>query len=175
MNDVFVERHLDQPLTEADMQALMAATDGCMGIHRVSWCGSLLAADRRDLFCHFRGPDAESVRIAMRQAGAPPGRIWACRVEDAADFGPGDLDRANVVVVHAFDEPADFGARRLLDEVDMGCFRIHRVRLVRSYLSADRRRMACLYQAPDAESVRLAQREAGLPADRAWAVRRYAP
>lgn len=174
MNDIFVERHWDQPQTEAGMQELMAAAESCLGIHRVRWCGSLLAADGRDLFCHFRGADAESVRIAMRQAGEPR-RIWACRVEDAADVVPADLDRANVVVVHDFDEPADFGARRLLDEVDMGCFRIHRVRLVRSYLSADRRRMACLYQAPDAESVRLAQREAGLPADRVWAVRRYAP
>ena len=50
----------------------------------------------------------------------------------------------------------------------MGCFQIHRVRLLRSYLSADRLRMICLYHAPDAESVRVAQRQSGLPADRAW-------
>jgi hypothetical protein len=30
-------------------------------------------------------------------------------------------------------------------------------------------RMLCLYEAPDAESVRLANREASLPFDRVWA------
>ena len=29
--------------------------------------------------------------------------------------------------------------------------------------------MLCLYEAPDAESVRQAQREAGVPFERAWA------
>jgi hypothetical protein len=35
--------------------------------------------------------------------------------------------------------------------------------------------MLCLYQSPDAESVRAAQREAGLPVDRVWAFDRIAP
>ena len=47
-------------------------------------------------------------------------------------------------------EPLD----QVLDEVDMGCFQLHRVRLLRSYLSNDGLRMLCLYRAPDAESER---------------------
>jgi hypothetical protein len=35
--------------------------------------------------------------------------------------------------------------------------------------------MICLYEAPDAESVRQAQREAGVPFDEAWAFARYGP
>ena len=39
----------------------------------------------------------------------------------------------------------------------------------RSVLSADRLRMVCQYDAPDAESVRKLQREAGNGFDRVWA------
>ena len=91
MRDVFVERRLPEPVTEAQMRGVAAALlDGCLGIHRVSWCGSLLSADATEMFCHFRGVDVESVRIAMRQSGAPPGDAWACEVhgEALAALGP---------------------------------------------------------------------------------------
>jgi hypothetical protein len=175
VNDILVERHWPQPLTEQAMVAMMALAENCLGIHRLRWRGSLLSADGLDLLCHFHGPDAESARIAMKQMGSPPGRVWTCRTEDAAGVEPADLAGVNVVVSHRFDTSADFGARQILDELDLGCGNLHRVRLVRSHLSLDGLRMDCLYQAPDAESVRLVQRQAGLPPDRIWAVRRYAP
>lgn len=175
MNDILVERHWPQPLTEADMASMMVQGADCLSIHRVSWCASLLSTDGSELLCHFRSPDAESVRIAMRQMGSPPATLWTCQTQDAPGIGSGDLARINVAVSHSFDAPAEFGARQMLEDIDLGCFRLHRVRLVRSHLSMDRLRMLCLYQAPDAESVRLVQRRAGLPPDRIWAVRRYAP
>ena len=48
---------------------------------------------------------------------------------------------------------------------------LHGVRFLRSYFSTDGRRMLCLYEAPDVESVRFANRQAGLPFDLAWGVR----
>lgn len=39
---------------------------------------------------------------------------------------------------------------------------------IRSYLSVSRERMICLFDAPDAESVRQAFRLAGLSVDSAW-------
>src|SRR5258708_13902263 len=39
----------------------------------------------------------------------------------------------------------------------------------RSYVSTDRRRMTCEFEAPGAESVREACRSADVPYDRAWA------
>jgi hypothetical protein len=175
VNDYFVEQQWPQPRTEDHMRAMREGMAACLGIHRATWCGSLLSLDGCDMFCHFRAPDAESVRIATRPSGAQARRVWACTFQDAPGFQADDLARANVVVAHRFDAPADFGARALSDEVDMGCFKLHRVRLLRSYLAADRLRMVCLYQALDAESVRLAQRHADLPPDRVLAVRRYAP
>ena len=50
---------------------------------------------------------------------------------------------------------------------------LHRVTFLRTFFSLDCRRMLCLYQAPDAESVRLAQRQAGMPLERVWACRHY--
>ena len=48
------------------------------------------------------------------------------------------------------------------------CREIYGVSWKRSLLSNDRRRMVCEYEAPDAETVRKVQREAGLPFDRIY-------
>jgi hypothetical protein len=175
MTDILVERRWPQPLTEADMDAMMAAAEGCMGIHRITWHGSLLSSDGLELLCHFRGPDAESVRIAMQQLGSPPGKVWPCRTQDAPGSDAADLARVNVAVSQSFDAPVEFDSRQTLDGADVGCLQLHRVRIVRRYLSLDRLRMVSLYQAPDAGSVRLAQPQDGMTSGRVWAVRRYAP
>ena len=49
------------------------------------------------------------------------------------------------------------------------CLELHRVRYIRSFWSADRRRMICHYEAPDAEAVREVQRESGALFDTVWA------
>jgi hypothetical protein len=51
------------------------------------------------------------------------------------------------------------------------CLEVHRVRFLSSYFSRDRRRMMCLFEAPDADSVRLAQEKAGVPFEAAWTSR----
>jgi hypothetical protein len=38
-----------------------------------------------------------------------------------------------------------------------------------SFFSLDGKRMLCFYEAPDAEAVRVAQREAALPVEAVWA------
>jgi hypothetical protein len=48
------------------------------------------------------------------------------------------------------------------------CYEAHRVRLLRSLVSQDGRRVICEYEAPDAESVRQANRKVGLPFDAVW-------
>jgi hypothetical protein len=175
MTDVVVERHLPQPVTDAEMHDIAAKLGGCLGIHRVTWCASHLSNDGSEMFCHFRAADAESVRIAMRQSGAPPGDAWACRVQDAPGLRDEELAAVNAVVVHTFTDPAAFGARELHEALGSEYFQLHRIRLLRSYLSGDALRLIGLYQAPDTESIRIAQRHAGLPVDRVVPVRRYAP
>jgi hypothetical protein len=175
MTQVIVERHWEQPRTDADLLEMLENSAGCLARHRSDWHGSLLSADRRDLVCHFSGPDAESVRIALRQAGSIEFRAWAAKIHDAPGFTAADLARASVLVARRFTEPADFDAIQALEDAGKGCLDVHRVRFIRTYFSRDRKRMICLYEAPDAESVRIAQREATMPVERIWPFQRFTP
>jgi hypothetical protein len=76
-----------------------------------------------------------------------------------------------VVVERSFAEPVPFEEVQALEDAGAGCLEAHGVRFLRTYFSRDRRRMICLYEAPDAESVRLAEGKAGVPFERAWASR----
>ena len=48
------------------------------------------------------------------------------------------------------------------------CLAAYGARWMRSYLSTDRRRMACEFEAPDAEAVRSSYRSAGVTFYRVW-------
>src|SRR5262245_12665215 len=78
-----------------------------------------------------------------------------------------------VVMEQTFDTPLtdDEQARyaKRLDE----CLELRRGAWVRSYLSTDRKRSVCEFEAPDAESVREALRLAGVPFDRVWSAEVY--
>ena len=175
MTDVIVERSWEPPLTAVAIQQMVESSGGCLATHRCAWHGSLLSADGHELVCHFSAPDAESIRIALHEAGSPRGRVWACTVHDAPGAaGPGQL-AGNVLVSRSFGEPVHLAEIQAIEDAGAGCLETHRVRFVRSYFSVDRKRMLCLYRAPDAESVRIAQREAGMPLDRVWAVRPFCP
>jgi hypothetical protein len=76
-----------------------------------------------------------------------------------------------VVVERAFPQPVAFGEIQAVEDRGAWCLEAHGVRFLRSYFSRDRRRMICLYEAPDAEAVRLAQERAGVPFEKAWTSR----
>lgn len=171
MTDVFLEREWDDPLDLPNFAASMELSEDCFGLHRVSWCESLLSADGKRMLCHFSAPDAESVRIALQQYGVDLRIFWPGTVHDAPQLTDEDLDGANVVVERSFAEPVALDDIQAIEDENIGCLRAHRVRFVRTFFSSDRRRMLCLYAAPDAESVRIAQREARMPFDRVWPFR----
>ena len=50
----------------------------------------------------------------------------------------------------------------------VSCFEIYDVHFVESFLSEQRNRLICHFEAPDAESVRQALRGAGLDVDNIW-------
>lgn len=173
MTDVLVERHWDEPLSDADVQRVFASAGDCLGIHRVDWHGSRLSADGRELFCHFSARDAESVRIALQQSGSQRGQVWAGTVHDEPGITDDELTRANVLASRRFEEPVVLEEVQSAEHAGASCLAAHRVQRVRTYLSADRRRMISLYRAPDAESVRLALQAASIPVERVWAYRQF--
>lgn len=172
MIDVFLERCFEHPLEVAFVQEVTLAAQGCLDLHRIQWQGSLLARDGRRLVCHFRAPDAETARVGLRQAGAEIHGLWAGTLHEAPGEDPAS---ANVLVERAFPAPVTLAAIQVIEDAGSACLQNHHVRFVRTCFSRDHRRMLCLYRAPDAESVRLAQRLAGMPLERVWAFRPVRP
>ena len=173
MTDILVERHWDKALSDADMHAVLQSAGECLGIHRVNWHGSRLSADGHELFCHFSAADAESVRLALSQPGSPRGRVWAGTVHDAPGISKDALAKAGVAVGRSFDKPTAIEEIDAAEQAGASCLVTHRVQRVRTYLSADGKRSISLYQAPDAESVRLALQAADIPVERVWAFRLF--
>ncbi|WP_373182342.1 nickel-binding protein [Halomonas campaniensis] len=172
MIDLFLERQLPTPVTPDLVRQLTLEVGACLDLHRVQWQGSLLARDGHRLVCHFRARDTESARIGLRQAGAEVERLWAGTLHDA----PGEDPLAtNVLVERTFPAPVTLAAIQAIEDAGAACLQNHRVCFVRTCFALDRRRMLCLYRSPDAESVRLAQRLAGMPLERVWAFRHVRP
>jgi hypothetical protein len=63
----------------------------------------------------------------------------------------------------ASDEEIDANATKLDP-----CLQGHDVRWIRSYMSLDRRRRICIFEAPDADAVRVSYRSAGVKFERVW-------
>jgi hypothetical protein len=76
---------------------------------------------------------------------------------------------STVVVERAFAEPVTFEDIQAIESRGSWCLEAHGVRFLKTYFSRDGRRMICLYEAKDAESVRVAESKAGVPFDEAWA------
>ncbi len=74
-----------------------------------------------------------------------------------------------VIVERELDEPLDLNELREKRDTLVKCMQAHNVALQQSYVAPDGKRMICVYQAPDAESVRLALRTGGvLTFETAW-------
>jgi len=175
MSDVFLKRSFPAALDVADLNRMVEDSLGCFGLHRVDWEESFLSAECTDLFCHFRAPDAESVRIALRQLQADMRVHWTGTIHDAPGVSEAEMLGANVLVHRHFEEPVELADLQAIEDGNVHCLEAHRVRFMRTFFSSDQRHMACLYAAPDAESVRIAQRQATMPVDSVWAVKRLAP
>ena len=173
MSEVFCERSWDTPMPEAQVRSTFDGARCCLALHRCVWRGSFLSADGRALFCRFTCPDAESLRIALQPVGSPGVRIWAGTVHDAP--GTGEPDEANVLVSRRFEQPTSLDSMIALAQRAEACMALHGVRVLGSWVSNDQRRMLCLYRAPDAESVRVAQYRAAMPVERVMAVHALRP
>ena len=89
-----------------------------------------------------------------------------------ADLADG-ASMARVMMEQSFEQPmsdealSDFAKR--LDP----CLELRDGTWARSYVSSDRKRMFCEFEAPDAESVREALRSAEIPFDRVWSAQMF--
>jgi hypothetical protein len=178
MSDIVLIRRFDNPIGSDYLDAASVALGWCRNLYGVTPRLHFLAHDGLRCACIFGAPDAEAVRNVLRAGSrSEPEALWACTIRPGADDdGHGDpvaghATRALVVVERSFEHPAVLDDLLALKDRNIPCFHLHDVRFARSYFSIDRRRTVCLYVAPDAESVRHANRLAGLPFDRVWSAR----
>jgi hypothetical protein len=78
-----------------------------------------------------------------------------------------------VIVERTLPEPMPYERLVALEEAAAWCLEVRNITFLRSYFSLDQRRMICVYEAPDAESVRDANAEAKMPFDRVWSATRH--
>lgn len=168
--DLILERRFEPPLTVADVYQMAAEFGGCMDLYRVVWRESLLSGDGSKMWCRFAAPDAEALRNALRHGGAQIGVVWPTTLHEV-DHPP----QANVLVERRFATPVTLEEIQAIEDAGAWCLESHRVKFARTFFSRDRKRMICLYQAPDAESVRLAQRQAEVPFEQVWSFTAFHP
>ncbi len=166
MIDVVMERQWPSPLTESDFWAEAEAGPDCMPLYQVQWLESYLAADGSRLVCHFLSPDLESIRAYLRQTDTAYLTLWSGAAHDVGlDLEP------NVLVERSFEQAVTLEAIQAIEDAGAQCLQMRNVTFTNTLFSQDRMRMLCLYHAADAQSVREAQQEAGMPMDRVWACR----
>ncbi len=73
-----------------------------------------------------------------------------------------------LIVEHTFDPPLNEEDLNNISERLGPCLEQHKIKAMRSYVSDDGSRMLCVFEAPDAESVRIAHRTAKVDFDRVW-------
>ena len=175
MINAILERQFEIPCTEAEVLDTDEKKENCFNLYRVAWQQSLLSNDGHRLICWFESLDLESARIALRSIGADVRVLWSAEVRDAPGTDPTAIERANVVVERSFEKAVELDELQAIEDAGADDPEMRRVRFLRALLSRDRRRMLCLYEAPDSESIRDAQREARLPFDTVWPFRLYRP
>jgi hypothetical protein len=162
---VLVERSFPQPVSFEDIQAIEDRGAWCLEAHRVRFLRSYFSRDRRRMICLYEAPDADSVRLAQEKAGVPFETAWTTRVVHHAADGPG---ADAVVVERTLLQPMNETAVRSAAARGAWCLEQRGCRSLSSYVSADGRRVVCVFSGPDAESVREAQKQVGMPFDVAW-------
>ena len=171
MPDIIVERDLDPPATAHGFVVMAKQSTACLELYGIEWVESYLSVSGKSLVCHFISPDAETTRTAIRQTGSDFNSVWAGTLHE----GAASEEIACVMVTRYFDEPVALDDIQAIEDAGIACLEMRDVTFVKTLFSTDRKRMMCLYQAPDAEAVRDAQREAGMPVDQVWACQVISP
>ncbi|HEX7060926.1 MAG TPA: nickel-binding protein [Woeseiaceae bacterium] len=74
MADVFVEWAGRAPDDARSVLEIQEA--GCFDLYQLHWQESYIAEEGRHRICHYRAPDAESVRTAFRKAAIDVEHVW---------------------------------------------------------------------------------------------------
>jgi hypothetical protein len=168
--DVFVQRSFDASGACGGDRPDSPRVEPCLVLHGIRRERSYLARDGGRILCHFRAPDAESLRAALRAAGIDYDALWTGVVRNM----PGAAEFV-LVVERVFERPVSpkqerdcrvDAARRLQD---LG------VEPARVLLSRCRRRLLWLCRASTPEAVAAAEKELAGPGFDVWCCEAVGP
>ena len=174
MGLIVVERSFELAPIFEELEEREKAVAWCFEQYRVQALRSFLSLDGRRAVCLYRAPDVEAVRSTQREAGLPFERAWSAQAIEQPPRQPPPGHSA-VVVQRKLAERATPQRVDELAALARDCMNNHRAHLHGSYLAADGVRMVCHYDAPDAESVRVANHQSGLPVESVWSATLYGP
>jgi hypothetical protein len=179
METVVIERWFEEPVAFQEIQDLEDAGSWCLDLYSVTFLKTFFSRDRKRMICLYEAPDAEAVRRAERQAKVPFDLAWTGEPLDIRGGRPPLPANAPegefVVVERMFEDPVVLP--ELLDRIRErgGCLETYGADYLEAYLSPDRRRMLCLFRAPDTEAVRNVNRTMEVPAVRVYPVTLHIP
>jgi hypothetical protein len=168
MEFVVVERRFEQPVEFIDIQEQEKLGAWCLDTYQVRFLKTFFSRDRRRMLCLYEAPDAEAVRLAETQAKLPFESAWTCHYLQGGEQPLHASAKELVVVERIFPEPItkEFVLTTFCSAGE--CMKLHRASYVESFLGQDGRRMVCVFRAPDAEAVRTANTQAGVPYSEVW-------
>ena len=152
--DVFVQRRYGPAGMREPERPDSERLDPCLDLHGVVRQRSYLAQDGKRILCHFRAPDAESLRSALRVAGIDYDALWAGSMSDL----PGAAEFV-LVVERAFERPLSREEERACRAGTARCLLELGVVPARVLLSRCRRRLMWLCRAGTTEAVVAAEAE----------------
>ena len=80
---------------------------------------------------------------------------------------------SHIIVEHTYESPVSEEELGLTARRIDGCLAAYGATWVRSYVSLDRKRMICEFEAPDAEAVRTSYHNADVKFERVWTANAY--
>lgn len=175
MGLVIVERRFAEATPFEEIQALEDRVAWCLEQHEVRFLRTYFSRNRRHMVCIYEAPDADAVRTTQRQGEIPFETIWSGKLLIPSEQAPPVEGLEQVVVQQVL--PVSYSAEQVggIMEQTRGCFDLYRAALRQTYLALDGMRMICVFDAPDAESVRTAKVQSGIPLVRAWSCSYHEP
>lgn len=170
MSDVFYLRPVFPPTRLDELSQMAARAQGCFALHRVNWQMSFLSLDGSAMLCWYRAPDAESVRIALRQLGADMSGVWPGRADPPLEStATGSLRDVSVLTVVPMAVTVE-AEKAVIDVVkSRGGGRVCRIG------SLDGSRSIWLFRSAQVGDVSQAFATAIVPVEQIWGCRVYMP
>ncbi len=96
MEDILVERYFDEPIDFDSFEGLKQKAPWCVEQNQLSHLGTFIDPNNKDMYCHYRAPDADSFRVPSREHDVHFTRAWTAHVAPGAD-ADGDPTPAGLV------------------------------------------------------------------------------